>query len=237
MRRKYPIVFAFILLSVIFASFATAATKKQQEETPYVANFSYTPDSQAAPDSAGVTFAVNVNYQSHAGTLWLTWPQFAGLDAAIKTDLAKLFAAKGITVRGFFDSHDLIPYQDKKASDLYAVPVLDLSIVLEQNWSSAEVSGKFTLILKEIMTGELMWSKTIPLTSFSVQNLDRFRPTKTIEDGLIQDLPKAENRNDVAKGIEKQYPELMATISRLIDPEEMRILKKQCQEIRIKKGY
>lgn len=46
-----------------------------------------------------------------------------------------------------------------------------------------------------------------------------------------------ELRNDMAKGIEKQYPDLMATISKLIDPEEMRILKKQCHEIRIKKGY
>ena len=45
------------------------------------------------------------------------------------------------------------------------------------------------------------------------------------------------NMNDLAKGIEKQYPDLMATISKLIDPEEMRIIKKQCQEIKTKKGY
>ncbi len=237
MIRKYLMVSVVILLSVISTGIATA--KPQQQEVPvYVANFNYTPDSKAVPGSAGVTFAVeSVNYQSRTGTLWLPWPQFVNLDAAMKQDLTKILEAKGITLRGPFDSHDLIPYQDKKASDLYAVPVLDLSIVLGQGWSFTEVSGKFTLLLKEIMTGELMWSKTIPLTSFSVKNLDSFSTTKQIEDRLIKDLLKVENRNDVAKGIEKQYPELMATISKLIDPEEMQIIKKQCQELKSKKGY
>ena len=43
--------------------------------------------------------------------------------------------------------------------------------------------------------------------------------------------------NDLAKGVEQQYPDLMATISNLIDPEEMQIIKKQAQEIKSKKGY
>jgi hypothetical protein len=237
MRRKYPIVFVFILLSVIFVSCATAATKKQQEEIPYVANFTYTPESQATPALAGVTFAVNVNYQSDSFTRWLTWPQFANLDAAIKKDLTKIFEEKGITIRGFFDSHDLIPYQDKKASNLYAVPTLELSVTTPVAWGSYTVSGKFTLLLKEIMTGELVWSKTIPLASFDFQRPKESFRVNVKNDRLIEDLLEAGGRNDVAKGIEKQYPELMTTISKLIDPEEMMIIKKQCQEIRSKKGY
>lgn len=43
--------------------------------------------------------------------------------------------------------------------------------------------------------------------------------------------------NDVAKGLEKQYLELMATISKLIDTEKMMIIKKQYQELKSKKGY
>jgi hypothetical protein len=41
----------------------------------------------------------------------------------------------------------------------------------------------------------------------------------------------------VVKGIEKQYPDFMATMAKLIDAEEMGIIKKQCREIRSKKGY
>jgi hypothetical protein len=49
--------------------------------------------------------------------------------------------------------------------------------------------------------------------------------------------PKQNIVNELAKGLEKHYPDLMATISKLIDPEEMRIIKKQCQELKSKKGY
>ncbi len=55
MMRKYLIVSMFILLAV--HSPCLAATASQQQEVPvYVENFNYTPDSQAAPGSAGVTF-------------------------------------------------------------------------------------------------------------------------------------------------------------------------------------
>jgi len=37
--------------------------------------------------------------------------------------------------------------------------------------------------------------------------------------------------------MEQHYPEVMATIAKLIDPEEMKIIKKQCQELKSKKGY
>ncbi|MFH1552622.1 MAG: hypothetical protein ABID83_03170 [Candidatus Omnitrophota bacterium] len=43
--------------------------------------------------------------------------------------------------------------------------------------------------------------------------------------------------NDLAKGLEKQYPDTMATIEKLIDPEEMAMIKKQCQELKGKRGY
>ncbi|MFA5338556.1 MAG: hypothetical protein WC317_00190 [Candidatus Omnitrophota bacterium] len=243
--RKYPVVLVFVLLSVIYASHALAAASKG-EEAVYVANFDYTPSSQETPGSAGVTFAIaNVSFESNSFTPWPTWPQFANLDTAIKQDLNKLLAAKGFTVRGPFDSYDLIPYQDKKAIDLYAMPKLELSVVQKSNGSTLKISGKLTLVLKEVVTGELMWSKTTPLSEFdfpitwATAKWGKGLPWEKITAGTeapIADMD-VEPRNDMAKGIEKQYPELMATISKLIDPEEMRIIKKQCQELKSKKGY
>ncbi len=236
MRRKYPIVFVFILLSVIFVSCATAATKKQQEEIPYVANFTYTPESQATPVLAGVTFAIVDLYQAEGFAPWLVWPQFANFNATLKQDLTKIFEAKGLSVRGSFDSYELISFQDKKASDMYVIPVLELSGTPEKDFAFT-VSGKFTIVLKEIITGELVWSKVIPLSSFNAQHLGTFRPKEKDNPSTISDFLDTENRNDVVKGIEKQYSDFMATMAKLIDAEEMGIIKKQCQEIRIKKGY
>jgi hypothetical protein len=216
----------------------------QQKEPAYVANFEYTPASQAAPNSAGVTFAVvNVFYQSNLDFKpyldlppWFTWPQFANLDTATKQDFSKLLVSKGFTVLGPFDSYDLIPYSDKKAIDLYLVPTFNLSVLLSREGDSVfdyriKVNGMITLQLKEILTGELMWSKSIPFKKF---DFPLSKPgERIIYWPKVMDLVAKE----VAKDIEKQYPELMATISRLIDPEEMRIIKKQCQEIKSKKGY
>lgn len=245
MIRKYLMVPAATLLSVIsFIGFATAKSS-QQEVVPYAANFNYTLASQAAPGSGGVTFAIgNVNYQSNSKILWFSAPQFNNLDRGIKDDLSELLIAKGFSVRGPFDSYDLIPYSDKKAIDLYLVMAVELSITYKDpkaepggvaSWTytgNIEVNGKIHLGLKEIVTGELMWSKSIPLTKFE---FPYSIPNQRIFD--YNAFPYNLVMNDVAKGIEKQYPGLMATFWKLIDPEEMGIIKKQCQELKSKKGY
>lgn len=245
-----PMVTLLYVISSI--CFATAASPKE-EKTAYVANFNYTPDSQAAPGSSGVIFAMaKVGYKSDSKTPWFTYPQFDNLDKAIKQDLPELLTAKGFTVRGPFDSYDLIPYSDKKAIDLFLIPTLELLITLKEKhymsriesiWAqsqtpitlkegNAEVSGKINLELREIVTGELMWAKSIPFEQFespcSASTPCYFEGGR-FGYSLIM--------NDVVRGIEQQYPNLMATIAKLIDPEEMRIIKKQAQELKSKKGY
>lgn len=240
--------FASIVTLLAVTSIDIAIAKSSQGEVAkYVANFNYTPASQAEPGSAGVAIAignVNYNYQPITKIPWVTFPQFANLSNAIKEDLSKLLTAKGFSVRGPFDSYDVIPYSDKKTADLYLVTTTELLIAYKDtkaagdgiaSWmytGNIEVNGKIVLALKEIFTGELMWSKSIPFTKFefpySIPKQRTF-DYNAFPYNLVMD--------DVAKGIEKQYPNLMETISKLIDPEEMRILKKQCQEIRTKKGY
>ena len=261
MIRKYLMVSVAILLSVISTGCATIPTSKQEvakEVVKYVANFDYTPDSQGAFGSGGVTFAIgNVIYMpsdipsselwmqelvpikkvSNGKLVWSSFSQFDSLNKAIKEDLSELLMAKGFGIRGPFDSYDLIPYSDKKAIDLYLISALELSFMLkDEKWTATyystgnvEVNGKITLVLREIVTGELMWTKSIPLTKFEFSYSIRGPYHVERKFNLIM--------NDVAKGIEQQYPNLMATVSKLIDPEEMGIIKKQCQELKSKKGY
>lgn len=237
----------------------------KQETDKYVANFDYTPASQEKPGSAGVTFAVGkVSYKSSSNELsfycnlsnrninWFSYPQFVNLDKAIKQDLPKLLTAKGFNVRGPFDSYDLIPYSDKKVIDLILVTTLRPLITFydcnqelcnykgtsrfEVYTGNVEVSGGINLELREIVTGELMWHKSIPLTKFKFPYNFRFPCPVTYPEGTT---PFDFNpiMNDVAKGIEQQYPDFMTTVSKFIDPEEMQIIKKQAREIRSKKGY
>jgi hypothetical protein len=253
MGRKYLMVSVAVFLSVIFIG--SAGAKSPKKEVPlYVANFTYTPAASAAPDSAGVTFAVGkvaCLASAKEPKPLFTYPQFDNLDKALKDDLLKLLIAKGFSVRGPFDSYDLMPYSDKKAVDLWLMPSIELSAgaankVFSLNDIKVEVSGNIILELRELVTKELMWRKTIPFTKFEVPfawdkitwaagtnaaDVDNKNIMKSV--GLVE--LKSSSVNDAAKGIEKQYPDIMATISKLIDPEEMNAIKKQCQEIKSKK--
>ena len=141
MIRKYLIVSVVTLLPVIFTGVATAASSRQEaadfnyeEPAKYAANFDYTPSTQAVPGSAGVTFAIGgltYNYQRDTAIRWYDSEQLANLPDAMKQDLFKLLTAKGVSVRGPFDSYDLIPYPDKKAIDLWLVPTFELFVTLK----------------------------------------------------------------------------------------------------------
>lgn len=239
----------FLCLGLVGCATANLSPSKE-EAFEYVANFSYTPPTQAAPGSAGVTFTVgNLSCEYHPKTDIVVWPksaQLANLFDAMRQDLTKLLTAKGFSVRGPFDSYDLVPFPDKKAIDLWMVPTLEISVtgknmkddyanfmlISRASTGNVEVTGKLTLELKEIVSRELMWSKVIPLEKFGFPYRIQYALGKP--GGLI-----FHNKimNEVAKEIEKQYPDLMATVYKLIDPEEMRMLKKQCQKLKSKKGY
>ncbi len=252
MKTKSLLVSGVLCCCLFAASLALAESAKKEAE-PYVANFSYTPDARRAPGSGGVTFTIgSAVYVSDGKTThgadWRSAPQFAQLNASLKEGLSELFAAKGFTVRGPFDTYDLIPYSDKKQIDFYLIPTLELFATFKDTnvetesagfsgkvyhgTGTIEVNGNLTVKLQEIATRELIWSKSIPI-AYTFPYDVRFpyfdTGTRPFDMKLII--------NDMAKGLEQQYPKIMETLSNLIDPEEMRILKRQAQELKRKKGY
>jgi len=246
MKKLTGLMFLFVLMGC-----ATAPTTMTTDNN-YVANFDYTPDKQAVPLSSGVTFTVAGPTLTNAGNLaWATFPQFNNLPDAVRQDLTDILTAKGFGVRGPYDSYDLIPFQDKKAIDLYITttwqPTLalkDISEKLENYWAwqsptlqtgTAEVSGTLKLEIREIVTRELMWSKNIPFKQFEFPFTVRIPWGNGYTPGKISDfMPIMEG---MAKGLEQQYRELLGTAYNLIDPEEMKILKNQAQELKKQKGY
>ena len=105
---------------------------------------------------------------------------------------------------------------------------------------NAEVNGKMRLELRETVTNELMWAKSIPFTNtfpYNVRISGYINESQHYVEASRVPFKYGLIMDDVAKGIEKEYPNFMATFSKLIDPEEMRIIKKQAQELKSKKGY
>lgn len=252
MIKKYCMVLTVSLLSIVSARYVIAA-QPQKEEAPYAANFIYTPASQATPNSAGVTIAtIGIpTYITNSKEIWFNTLQFENFQKALKEDLPKLLTAKGFAVKGPYDSYEMIPYPDKKNIDMYLTPTAELSITSKGPSDDlpkgvvamVKVKGKIMLELREVVTKELMWSKTIEFEEFKVPAHGRIVWAAGIKEHMISDptektvsVDNVTVMNDVAKGIEKQYPEIMASFFKLMDPEEMRMIKKDCQELKSKKG-
>jgi hypothetical protein len=236
--KKIMIILGYILIS---AGCATAPTSNQNYmPAKYVANYNYTPPSQAEVQQSPVIFTVGkIAFEYLGKKAWMSMPQFVNMEKAVAEDLPEILTAKGFSVRGPFDTYDLIPYADKKAIDFFLLPVVQPLVLLPAVAESPiKVDVKMRLELREIITRELMWSKILTFTEFEVP-LTSVLHNYTSDKGKIVDVTVAPEalENLMAKEMEKQYPVLMETIYTLIDPEEMTIIKEQAQEVKSKKGY
>ena len=112
----------------IFYGCVTAQTSEYVAAAPYVANFEYTPPPNESDQVVEVVFTVGKVEYKHAGkTAWLMTAQFVNLEKAISEDLPEILMSRGFAARGPFESHDLIPYSDKKGIDLYLSPVVTMA--------------------------------------------------------------------------------------------------------------
>ncbi len=247
MIKKCSVIFVIAVLCVC-SGLTAFAQAPQAAAGGSAVNFNYTPPSGEAPKPVGISFVIGkMNYQTSSKPLWFAAKQFGSLNEAAQADLAEILTAKGFGVRGPFESYDLIPYPDKKAADFYLVPTMELSVITPTEVYSvaeitAEVSGKLTLEAREIMTRELMWTKSIPFKKFDVAScivsvtwvpgMARLVNDTTVKKGIVSVDMGDCLMNEISKEIEKQYPEAMATFYTLIDPEEMGVIKEQAKELK-----
>lgn len=244
--KQFTYVFA-VFISLYFWGCAPKATKN--EETAYVPSFHFTPASSAAAGSADVTFAlVNASYSENKP--WTSvWP-FTDFSKNMSLDFQQLLSARGFTVRGPFGSYDEMTFPDKKGSDLVLQPTLEVSLdiiepkykehinILGSNTYSlvgqAAIGGRITLSLMESLSKERMWFKSIdvPREVVSWEGEKEYNAPPNGADlsdpGIIKPLgPK----------LERLYAKIMQNAWSYLDPEEMKLIKKQAEEIKKKKIY
>ncbi|MEO8602612.1 MAG: hypothetical protein ABI629_08555 [bacterium] len=212
--------------------------------------FEFTPPTTAAPNSAGVTFAL-VNARFSQNEPWTSVPPFNSFSQSLSSDFQEILAAKGFTVRGPFATYDEMTFPDKKGSDLVLQP--DLGVELSSNPTLSSVilgkqleadifvRGKVTLSVRESLTGERMWLKNIDLQPETVHCEGKFYAndaTVPVADGAPAAL-LAVPACAVLMGpvLERYYAAVMDAAWRYLEPEEMVIVKKQAQDIKSRKVY
>ena len=148
--------------------------------------FEYAPIETAVPGSADVTFAVvdtQVNIGSFTGGTGNSL--FNDFASSMTKDFIEILTARGFGVRGPFDTYDEMIFPDKKDSDLILTAKFEINadvsrvpLMIHSNGAYfylnpfaetvVSVKGRIDLVLSESLTNEKMWTKSVPITPFTV---------------------------------------------------------------------
>lgn len=157
--------------------------------------------------------------------------QDAFLDSA-QRDLERLLIAKGLKTSGPFKDHEDMTFSEKKDATFELPPTIKLAIAPgaqptfdpgETTWTGeVAVSGEFSLILIEPMSGQKIWAKRLPIPK-------RTAPWKIENSGTTTTDDRAEVTANVLSAL---YKELMDTIGKHTDPDEFAALSTQSAELK-----
>lgn len=100
-----------------------------------------------------------------------------------------------------------------------------------------QVVSEVNLEVYEGLTGEIMWSKRIPIPPFDVIPEARF--AKHPGEVTWQKLMEIDNKfySDIGRLFQLQYGKILNQIETYLDPREMAIVKNQAMELRKRKVY
>jgi hypothetical protein len=238
----------FIITSLVYQGCSGSTTVK--EETTYTPSFKFTPSSNATPGSAEVTFAIVGASYSDKEPWTQEWP-FPDFSDRMSLDFQEILSARGFTVRGPYKIYDEMTFPDKKGSDLVLEPNLKIEFNgttnAKKNFNilggpdtyslngTMTISGRVTLSLLESLSKERMWFKSIELSPISF-NWESDKDYTTPNPGYIDNREPGVSK-PLGLALESFYKQIMETSWKYLDPEEMKIVKKQSEEIRAKKVY
>lgn len=238
-------VVASLLLTV---SFGCGGRTAEPIPSP-IATFDFTPPSSAAPNSAGVSFAI-VNGRFAEGWEWSGDQLFTRFATHLGSDFYEALAARGFTSRGPFQSYDEMTFPERQNSDLVLEPNLDLQITIGgleakadlfggRTFSgSLQLTGRVNIIVRESLSNERMWVRSIDVLPASVDWKGRERHKKKDLEGLSDSAIRQVVANDpgfrdaLIPQLTGLYDRVMQTAWKYLDPDEMALVKQQAQEVR-----
>lgn len=173
-------------------------------------------------------------------------------------DFEEMLVAKGYSLRGPYDTYDEIVYSDKSETDL----LLETEIKFDYEWGTDAVlykrhvgyggtitgytywidgnlnlGGKINLVIKESLTQEKLWVKSIPLTVMEIPIQSERHRVSSQSEANIALANDVHYKNAIYEALDKQYQKALKTAWNHLDPRELEPLKKQVKELRKKKGY
>jgi hypothetical protein len=243
-------------LGVISSCLTSKTTTNPAAEKAVVINYDYAPPTKST-DKVDISFILlNPTYaKTFEGE---RQPMFTKFINNMGADFEEMLVAKGYSIRGPYDTYDEIVYADKNETDL----LLESSIDFTYEWSSEalkkyryrggnytapftrlqingdlHLGGKVNLVIKEAITQEKLWVKSIPLIDKAIPVLTSTYKGGTTKEALAMVLQDVGYKNAVYKALDDYYQKALKTAWNHLEPKELEALKKQVRDLRKKKGY
>lgn len=98
-------------------------------------------------------------------------------------------------------------------------------------------TGRLNLVVSESLTNERMWTKSVPTDPIVVplNTKKAYVPSTVTIDQILQNEP--DFYNAVARAFENFYDDALNKAYAYLNPEEMRLVKQQAQEVRERKVF
>ena len=260
------LLYACLMSMMCVVIVACSTNKPGPVEQRVEPKFDYNP-AEVTPGKTEITFAVvGSKFEVPFGSTAVS--MFQRFASNMAGDFGEIITARGYTLRGPFEIYDEMTVVDKENSDLILTAEVDfqsdfsgtyiefvefkgtpLSRVLglgtlglgRGEWQASgqvRVFGRISLIIKESLTNERLWTKSVNISPLTVLLTSPLVYDQEYDVTLVDILNRDhEFYTTLGKRLDAQYDEILSRTYGYLDPSEMLIISKQAAELRKRKIY
>ncbi len=242
-----------MFLILLFLLFTGCFAPKQVAPAKQTFTFDYAVRESSKAGSASMVVAqirpyYAADFSSGSGEL------FRSFQNALGSDIEELIISRGFSLKGPYQSHDEMIFEDKKRTEMLIQIEIDPQFtaqaggwktnlsILGASYNSYTYSGTVSLVGKinlsgvEPLTNEKIWAKSVLIPN--VENIPietTAKYSRVLSDTELMNDPGVYNA--LGKALMTQYAGIMDKIAAHFTAEEFTSLKSQIKELKAKKGF
>ena len=232
-----------VFLFVVFQNDLTAQKKSSNSDSRYSPSFSYPPPTRTQTASSGITVAlIKPTFANKQDNLVAPLQVFT---SAMQSEVEVLLIAKGLKVKGPFNSTDERVFSDKKQSDFTLIISINWVAQSNRTWKTIRGPGDFKIKKHDVnincnlditavsnFSSEKLWKKHFPLSPINV-SYEGKRNWKDKEVTFWEEF-KVEDKlaNPINQALETHYKEAMEFLWRQFESEEVKAIVEEAKKER-----
>jgi hypothetical protein len=242
------------LMSFLSSCFPTSMISTPAPIEKQIIEYDFTPPEVSEKVDLSL---ILLNPQYASGFEYEKQEMFGNFMDNMANDFEEMLIAKGYSLRGPYDTYDEIVYADKTETDLMLSVEIDFSHQWEtdiarrtrRNFSNqfigysyeyngnVNIGGKINLTIKESLTQEKLWLKSIKLDAKKIAIQTARYNARSDAQGVNAIMNDPQYVTAMYQALDDYYQKALKTAWNHLEPQELEVLTSQVKELREKKGY